>query len=444
MATVETIEKNTVKLTCEVDAATFEAGMVKSYKKNVKSINIPGFRKGKAPRTVIEHMYGPEIFYDDAVNEVCPQAYEDAVKETGIEPVDRPEIDIVSVGKGQPLVFTAKVTVKPEVTLGTYKGIEVETVAYAVEEADVEREIKAAQERVARWETVEDRPVAEGDRVTLDYAGTVDGEAFAGGTAEGQTLEIGSHQFIPGFEEQMVGMSIGEEKDLSVKFPDEYHAEELKGKDAVFHVKVHDIKVKEVPELDDEFAKDVSEFDTLADYKADIRAKLEERARTNAQNQMDNTMIESIMDTCEVDIPDCMVERQLDNMMRDLEWRMMYQGLNLQDYLKYTGNTIEGMRAEQREEALRRVKGSLVLEAIQKAEDIQVAPEDFDKAVAEMAKSMGKSAEEYKETMRPEEIDYINEEALGRKTIEFLRSQAVMVEPKPAPEQKADADEKAE
>ncbi len=425
---VEKLETNKVKLEIEVDAARFEEGMKKSYLKNVKRFNVPGFRKGKAPRQIIENYYGEGVLYEDAINEVCPEAYDAAIEEHNLEPVDRPEIDILQIGGGENLIFTATVTVKPEVELGDYKGIEVNKVEYNVTDEDVEREIKIAQDRVARWVAVEDRPVQEQDRVTIDYAGFIDEEQFPGGTAENQSLEIGSGHFIPGFEEQIVGMNIGEEKEIQVTFPEEYHAEDLKGKMATFKVKLHEIKEKEVPDLDDEFAKDVSEFDTLEEYKADIRNKLEENAANRAKFEMEDQLVKKVVENASVEIPDVMVERQVDSLIRDFEYRLMYQGLNLDKYLEYTGTSKEDFRAQYRDEAYNRVKTQLVLEKISKIENVVAEEEDINKEISRMAEQYKREVEEFRSTLREEDIDYLSDGVVLQKTIDFLTANQVIVD----------------
>ncbi|SCJ72283.1 Trigger factor [uncultured Clostridium sp.] len=420
--TMEKLEKDQVRLTIEVDAEQFEKGIVAAYRKMVKSMNIPGFRKGKAPRKVIEQFYGPAIFYEEAFKEVYPDAYEKAIEDNDLQPVDYPEVDITDIGNDG-VKFTATVQLKPTVTLGDYKGIKVERPEYTVTDEDVQAEVDRALERSARWIAVEDRPVQDGDRVTLDYAGTVDGVAFEGGTAEGQTLNIGSGMFIPGFEEQMVGMNPGEEKDLNVKFPEEYQAKELAGKDAVFHVKLHDIKEKELPELDDEFAKDVSEFDTLDEYKADIRAKLEEQNKQRADAQYENALIEKVAENATVEIPQVMIERQIDNMMREFEMRLMYQGLRLDDYFTITGSKAEDARAEFAKDADTRVKVQLVLEAIQEAEKIEATPEELDAEIAKMAEQANKPVEEYRASLQPQDMAYLTDMIVMRKTVALLKGE---------------------
>lgn len=428
-ATAEKTEKNTVKLEIEVDAQQFEEAMQKSYIKNRKNIAIPGFRKGRVPRKIIETYYSEAVFYEDAVNDVCPKAYLDAVKEQGIEPVDQPEFDIVQIGQGQNLIFTAEVTVKPEVELGEYKGIEVQKVEYNVTEQDVEQRLKQLQEQNARWISADDREVRNDDRVTLDYQGSVDGELFEGGSAENQSLEIGSGQFIPGFEEQLVGMKVGEENDIKVTFPEEYHAAELSGKEAVFHVKINEIKEKELPELDDEFAKDISEFDTLEDYKADLVKNMEKSAKDSAKAEMENSLIKEIVDRCTVDIPDVMVEHQVDHAIYDFEYTLMYRGLTLEQYLQFTNTSMDDFRAQYRDEAYNTVKTQLVLEKIGKEEKIEVTDQDVDADIKRLAEENNIEEEKVREYWKGQET-YLKENLLFQKTVDFLMENAVIVDKK--------------
>ena len=385
MATMEKLEGSKVKLTIEVSAEQFEAATQKAYQKAGKRFNVPGFRKGKAPRKVIENMYGPLAFFDDAFDIVYPEAYQAAIAEQGVEPVDRPDVSIETLPEGEtPLVFSLVVAVKPEVELGAYKGIEVEKRAYNVTDDEVDAAIAQLQEGVARMVDV-DRPVENGDTVNLDYSGSVDGVKFDGGTAQGQTLTIGSGQFIPGFEEQMVGMAVGEEKDIEVTFPEEYHAENLAGKKAVFAVKVNGIQVKELPTLDDEFAKDVSEYDTLEALRDAKRQELLEQAEKNAKIQKENDVVRKAVENATVEIPDAMVERQIDSFLQDMGYRLQMQGISLEDYLKYTNTEISALRDQYRADAALRVKSQLVLEAISKAEAIEATPEEIGDKVAEYA-----------------------------------------------------------
>ena len=397
MATMEKLEGSKVKLTIEVGADEFEKAVEKAYLKTKKNFNVPGFRKGHAPRKVIENAYGWLVFFDDAFDIAYPEVYEAAVREHEITPVDRPEISILSCEQGAPVVFTAEVAVKPEVTLGAYKGIEVEKQEYNVTDEMVEAEIQKEREKIASTVEVTGRAVADGDKVNLDYSGSVDGVKFDGGTAENQELTIGSGMFIPGFEEQMVGMNVGEEKDITVTFPEQYHSEELAGKEAVFHVKVNAIEETVLPEVDDEFAKDVSEFDTIAE------------ACENAA----------------VEIPEAMIERQMDHILNDIRYRLSMQGISLEDYCKYTGNSIEDMRKEMREDAAKRVKSQLVLEAIGKAEAVEAAAEEVEEKLNEYAAQFGDKAESFKTGLTDEDKLYFADQIVLDKTIALLMDNAV-------------------
>ena len=405
----------------------FEKAMNKSYIKNKGRFVIPGFRKGKAPRAIIERYYGEAVFYEDAFNEIFPEAYSKAIEENNIEPVDQPELDIKQIGGGQNLIFTASVTVKPEVELGQYKGIEVEKLEYNVTDEDVESAIKAMQERYARWNTVEDAVVKEGDLVTLDFSGTVDGEPIEGGSAERYPLEIGSGSFIPGFEEQLIGLKPGDEKEINVTFPEDYGNEDLKGKEAVFKVKIHEVKEKELPELDDEFAKDVSEFDTLDEYRTSVRERLENQVKQEAKNLMEAQLIARIADATEIDIPEVMVERQIDNILMDLELSLYYRGMNLQRYLEAINTSMEDFRAQYRDQAYTRVKNALILEKIAQVENIEATEEDVDKELEELAKQRQITLEEAREQYA-DNLDDIKNTIQIRKTIDFLMDNAVFVE----------------
>lgn len=422
---VEKLSSNKVKISFDIEAEKFDEAMQKAYLKNRGRINVPGFRKGKAPRKLIENMYGEGVFYDDAFEVIFPEAYDQAVADNNLEPVDRPSVDIETIESGKNLVFTAEVFVRPEVTLGEYKGLKVEKHEHPVTDEDVDAKIEQDRQKNAREVTVEDRAVQDDDIVNLDYAGSVDGVAFEGGTAQGQTLTIGSGQFIPGFEEQMVGMNVGEEKDLSVKFPEEYHAKELAGKDAVFHVKVNSITVRELPELDDDFAKDVSEFDTLDAYKQDIRAKLEADNKAHCDAAFENAVVDAAVANATLDVPEAMIERQIDGMIRDFQMRLAYQGLRMEDFITYTGQTMETMREQYREEADKRVKAELVLEAIMKAEGIEATEEEVEAEIAKYAEEGKKTAEEFKATLRPEDTAYLKDSIGIRKTVELLKDSAI-------------------
>ena len=418
--TVEKISSNKVKLSFDVESAKFDEAMNKAYIKVRGQVNIPGFRKGKAPRKLIENMYGEGVFYDDAFELVFDEVYGPAVEENKLEVVDRPEIEIQQIGAGKNLQFTCEVFVKPDVTLGEYKGVSVKKTVTEVTDAQVDAKVEEERKKQATEVAVEDRAVAEGDTVNLDYAGTVDGVAFAGGTAEGQTLKIGSHTFIPGFEEQMVGMNIGEEKDLDVTFPEEYHAKELAGKKAVFHVKVNGITETQLPALDDDFAKDISEFDTLEEYKADIRAKLEAQAAERDQNAFTNAVIEKVIANATVEIPEAMIERQIDSMMRDFEYRLASQGLKLADFMKYTGQDEKAFRANYRDQAEKSVRAHLVLEAVEKAEAIDATEEQIDAQIAQFAPQAGKSVEELKATLTEADREDFKADAIRDNAIKFL------------------------
>lgn len=424
MASFEKLESNKVKLGMTISAEDFDKAVDKAYLKLRKTIMVPGFRKGHAPKGVIEKAYGWYVFVDDAFDEAYPAVYEAAVKEHDVKPVDRPDITILSAEKGEDVAFEAVVTVMPEVSLGQYKGIEVEKQEYNVTDEMVNAEIERERENVARMIDVE-RPVENGDEVELDYLGTVDGVKFEGGTAEHQTLVIGSGMFIPGFEEQMIGMNVGEEKDLNVKFPDEYHSEELKGKDAVFHVKVHAVRVKELPEADDEFAKDVSEFNTIAELRDHKKEELEKKAMNEAKAKKENDVIEKAVANATVDIPDVMIDRQADRMLNDIRYRLSMQGISLEDYCKYTGTKTEVMKAEMKNEAERRVKTQLVLDAIMKAEGIKAENDEVEKKIDEYCAQFDDKAEEFKAKLNEDDKAYFEDQVLLDKTINMLVDSAI-------------------
>ena len=445
MATMEKLEGSKVKLTIEVSAEQFEAATQKAYQKAGKRFNVPGFRKGKAPRKVIENMYGPLAFFDDAFDIVYPEAYQAAIAEQGVEPVDRPDVSIETLPEGEtPLVFSLVVAVKPEVELGAYKGIEVEKRAYNVTDDEVDAAIAQLQEGVARMVDV-DRPVENGDTVNLDYSGSVDGVKFDGGTAQGQTLTIGSGQFIPGFEEQMVGMAVGEEKDIEVTFPEEYHAENLAGKKAVFAVKVNGIQVKELPALDDEFAKDVSEYDTLEALRDAKRQELLEQAEKNAKIQKENDVVRKAVENATVEVSDAMVERQIDSFLQDMGYRLQMQGISLEDYLKYTNTEISALRDQYRADAALRVKSQLVLEAISKAEAIEATPEEIGDKVAEYAKQFGNmTVEDFEKNLQADDRQYFADQVVVEKTLALLVENAKEVAPKKKATRKKKAAAEAE
>ena len=431
-------EKNTVTLEITIEKAKFDEAMEKAYKKNVKHIQIPGFRKGKAPRKFIEKMYGEGVFYEDAINFVCPDAYEAAVEENKLSPVDRPEIDIVSVGEGD-LVLSAKVTVKPEFELPEYKGVKLDKIEYKVLEKDVDAEIKRMLEQNARLVPVENRAVKKGDITVIDFEGFVDGVAFDGGKGENHTLEIGSGQFIPGFEDQLIGKKIDEDVEVNVTFPEEYHAEELKGKDAMFKVKIHSIKKKELPAKDDEFAKDVSEFDTFEELRADVKSKLQEDAKIRTQREKEDKIMEIIAEKTEIDIPECMIEQQTEKMIQEFGYKIAGQGLNIEQYMQFTGLTMDNMKEQFKDNAEKAVKGNLILEKIAKTENIEATAEDVEEQYKKMAEMYGMEVDKIKDIMKNSE-DSIKEEIVINKTLELLVANSAV---KRATKKKAVAEEEA-
>lgn len=389
---VEKTEKaNEVKLEITIEAEKFDNAMKKVYFQNAKYFNIPGFRKGKAPMNIVEKYYGAQIFYEDAFNEVATEAYDEALEANKIDAVSRPVVDIKQMEKGKDVIFTAVVQTKPEVELGKYKGIEIPKVEYKVEEKDIEHELGHMQEHNSRLITVDDRALENGDIATIDFEGFVDGVAFDGGKAEGHELEIGSGSFIPGFEDQLVGMKIDEEREIKVTFPKEYFSKDLAGKEAMFKVKLHEIKRKELPELDDEFAKDVSEFDTLAELKASIKEKIEKNNEQRQKYETEDLAIKAVCEDVKVDIPSGMVEFEVENMMKDFEQRLSYQGLNLDQYLKMIGKTEEEMKKEYEPQAIEAIKSRLVLEAIIKAEKIEASEDEIKAKWKKWLKTMEKS-----------------------------------------------------
>ena len=414
----KTENNNELKLEFTIEAKKFDVGMKKVYAKSAKYFNIPGFRKGKAQMAIVEKQYGPEIFYEDTFNEVVPEEYERELKENNIEAVSRPEIEVKQMGKGQDLIFTAVVQTKPEVKLGKYKGIELKKIEYNVTDEDIEHELGHMADRNSRLVTVEDRPVENGDITVIDFEGFVDGVAFEGGKAENHELTIGSNTFIPGFEDQIIGMKTGEEKDINVKFPEEYFSEELKGKDATFKVKLHEIKKKELPELNDDFAKDTSEFDTLEELKKSIKEKLEEENKNKAKYETEDAAIKAVSDATEVEIPSGMIETEIDNMVRDIETRLSYQGMKLDQYLEMMGKSMEDFRKEYEEQAKTSVKTRLTLEAIEKAEKIQPSDEEVDKKLKEMAAMYGKKEDEL--ALNEQFMNYIKDSLKGEAVIKFI------------------------
>lgn len=420
----EQVEKNLVKVVFEVSAEDFEAAIKKVYAKNAKKYSVPGFRKGKVPRAVIEKYYTEAVFYDDAINLVLPEAYEAAIKEADLEPVARPELDVDEIVSGKPVVFTALVTTKPDVTLGDYKGLKIEKIEHTVSDEDVTKELEAAQKRNARLVPVEDRAAENGDIAVIDFEGFTDGVAFDGGKGEGYELELGSGSFIPGFEEQLVGKNAGDDVEVNVTFPTEYHADNLAGKDAMFKVKIHELKKKELPELDDDFASEVSEFETLDEYKNSIKERLEKDAENKAKTETENAVVEKACENAEVDIPKAMIEAQIDNMVQDFAQRLQYQGMNLEMYMKYTGSTAESFREGFREQAEKQTKTMLVLEAICKAENVDVTDEEVNDKIAEMAKMYNMELEKLTELISEGEKKSIADDIKMNKTVDLLVNKA--------------------
>jgi len=425
-STVETLENKQVKLTITVPYKEFDEAMQKAYLKLRKGIQIPGFRKGKVPRQVVQNHYGEEIFYEDALEIIVPPTYEAALKEHNVDDVDSPEYNVDQIGKNQDLIYTATVTVKPEVTLGKYKGKSVKVYKKKITAKDIDAEIKKEADKIARLVEVEGRSAKKDDTANIDYTGSIDGEEFAGGSAQGYDLILGSNSFIPGFEDQVIGMNIGDEKDIKVTFPEEYQNDDLKGKEAVFKVKVNSIKAKELPEIDDEFAKDVSEFDTLAEYKADIKSNLEKQADADFETESQNKIVELLVKDMKADIPDCMIDRQTDYTLREIDYNFKGQGFSLEQYIQMTGMTIDDFKAQYKDQSLEQVKAQLALEAVQKQENLEVSEEDIDAEFAKLAEETKKTLEEVKKTFGGSGMNYINENILARKTIDFLKEQVTV------------------
>ena len=422
---VEKLEKNMAKLTIEVSAEELEQGLQKAYLKNKNRINVPGFRKGKVPRQMIEKMYGPEIFYEDAANALIPDAYAKAMDECELELVSRPVIDIVKIEKGQPFVFTAEVAVKPEVTLGAYKGIEVEKIDTAASEEEITAEVDKERDNNSRTITVEDRAVENGDMTVIDFEGFVDGTAFEGGKGTDYPLTIGSGAFIPGFEEQLVGAEIGREVDVNVTFPEEYHAKELAGKPAVFKCTVKEIKVKELPDADDEFVKDVSEFDTMEEYRADLKKKIEDRKAADAKAKKEDAVIEKIIEGAQMEIPEAMIDTQAESLVDDFAQRLMMQGMSLEQYAQYTGATVESMKNQMKPQAKKRIESRLVLEAVAAAENLEASEEDIEAEMNRMAESCKMELDKLKELISGEEKKNMRQDLSIQKAIELVTEAAV-------------------
>ena len=414
----KTENNNEVKLEFTVEAEKFDGAIKTVFNKSAKYFNIPGFRKGKAPYQIVEKTYGAQIFYEDAFNEIAGQAFEEGLKENNIEAVSKPEVEIKQIEKGKDLIFTAVVQTKPEVTLGKYKGIQIKKVEYNVSDEDVNHELMHMAEKNARLVSVEDRPVESGDITVIDFEGFVDGVAFEGGKAENHELTIGSNTFIPGFEDQIIGMKPEEKKEIKVKFPEEYFSANLAGKDATFKVKLHEIKKKEMPEINDELAKDISEFDTIEELKNSIKEKQEEQNKTKAKYETEDEVIKAVCEEAKVEIPSGMIESETDHMVQDINTRLSYQGMNIDQYLKMMNKTMEEFRSEYKEQAETAVKSRLVLEAVGKEAGIEVKEEEISAKIKEMAENYGRKEEEVKDN--PELVKYVGESLKTEKTIDFL------------------------
>lgn len=422
---VEKMEHNMAKLTIEVSAEEFEKALNGAYMKQKKNISVPGFRKGKVPRQMVEKMYGAEIFYDDAANAIIPEAYAKAYDEADIEIASQPSIEVVQIEKGKPFIFTAEVAVKPEVTLGEYKGMTVDKVSNRVTQKEVEERLVKEQEKNARTITVEGRPVQDKDEVVLDFEGFVDGVAFEGGKGENYPLVIGSGSFIPGFEEQLIGAEVEKEVEVNVTFPEEYHAEELAGKEAVFKCTVHEIKAKELPELDDEFASEISEFDTLDALKADIKAKIKEEKNAEGKRKREDQAVEQAVANATMDIPEAMIDTEVRQMVNEFGQRIKQQGLTMEQYMQFTGMTSEKMLEEFKPQALKRIQTRLVLEAIVKAENIEISDEKLDEELTKMAEAYKMEVEKLKEFMGDAEKEQMKQDMAVQEAVTFLADNAV-------------------
>lgn len=427
---IETMEKNMAKLTITVPADKFEEAIVKAYNKSKNQFSVPGFRKGKVPQKMIEKMYGVGVFYEDAANIVMPEAYADAAKESELEIVSRPIIDVAQVEKGKEFIFTAEVAVKPEAELGQYKGVEVTKTEFTVTDEEVDAEIKKTQEQQGREITV-DGAAKDGDTVVIDYAGSIDGVAFDGGTAEGQALVLGSGTFIPGFEEQLVGATAGSDVEVKVTFPEDYQAQELAGKEAVFACKVQEVKTKEYPEIDDEFAQEVSEFDTLAEYKEDVKKKITEQKETQAKNEKQQKVMDKIIENATMEIPDAMVDTQAENMVDDYAQRLAYQGLSLEQYFQFTGMNAESFKEQLKPQALKNIQSRLVLEAVIKAENIEATEDDLNEEIQKMKTTYNMDDETMNQYLTDDFKENIKSDITAQKAVEFVADAAVEVEAAP-------------
>ena len=417
---VEKLEHNMAKLTIEVPAEELEKALETAYQKNKNKISVPGFRKGKVPRNMIEKMYGPAIFYEDAANELIPDAYEKALDECEEEIVSAPKIDVTQIEKGKDFIFTAEVAVKPEVTLGKYKGIKVDEADLAVTEEEINAQIEKERENSARTISVEDRPVKDGDITTLDFEGFVDGVAFEGGKGTDYPLTIGSGSFIPGFEEQLIGAELNKEVEVNVTFPEDYHAKDLAGKPATFKCKIKDIKEKELPELDDEFASEVSAFDTMAEYKEDVKKSLEMKKADAAKIAKEEAVIDAVIEDAKMDIPDAMVETEQRQLIEEFSQRMRMQGLTMEQYMQFTGMTPQALMEQTKPQALKRIQSRLVLEAVAKAEDLKASEEDYAAEIKDMSEKYQMEEDKIKEMLGEKGKKQVEEDLAIRKAVDFL------------------------
>ncbi len=429
---VEKLSGSKIKISFTAPASDFEEAVQKAYIKFRGRFQVQGFRKGKAPRRLIERMYGDSVFYDDALELLFPDAYMEAIEKDDLHPVGRPSVDVETMEKGQDVKFSCETFVFPEIKLGEYKGVDITRTLRDVTEDALDARLQQERKKVSRSVEITDRPVEKGDEINLDYSGSVDGVKFNGGTAEGQKLVIGSNSFIPGFEDQMIGISIGEEKDITVTFPTEYHADDLKGKDAVFHVKVNAISHEELPELDDDFAADVSDFDTLAEYREDLKKQMQAAADEQATAQAKQELIQKIVENAEVDLPDPMVEEKLDDQLREMDWRMQQQGLNMKKYMELTGQTEEQMRDMYRSEARNNLKTEMVIGEIIKTEAIEPTPEKVDEMLSEYTEPMGKTLEELKKELNESQMEYFVNRAKTTAALDLLWNSASVKDEKAA------------
>ncbi len=418
-------EKNMVKLVIEVSSEKFETGLNKAYNKNKNKINVPGFRRGKAPRKMIEKLYGESFFFEEAANMIIPEAYTEAFEESGLDIVSQPKIDVVQLEQGKPFIFEAEVAIRPEVELGQYKGVEISKVDAEVTDADIEEELKKVQEQNSRIVTIEDRAVQDGDMTVIDFEGFIDGEAFDGGKGNNYSLTIGSHSFIDNFEEQLIGMNIDDEKEIHVTFPEDYHAENLKGKPAMFKVKINEIKEKLLPDLDDDFASDVSDFDTLDEYKEDLKKTIGEKKESEAKTKKQNEAVDKAVENAKMDIPNAMIDTQVQRMVEDFSQRLQQQGLTIEQYFQYTGLTPDKIIGDMKPEAERRIKNSLVLAAVAKAENIEISDDEYEEELKKMAEVYHMDVDKIKELTGEEQAGQIKEDMKIQKAVALITEAAV-------------------